>query len=295
MATDADTLCTELNKLKKSDIISLIIHQELPAYVNNNNVLIDFEKTLSESALVISRTRSNDDSIEYSDAMEDATEDHENLIKTCEFVKRENSTLNKLNSHLEKRITDQETIIRLLHVQVNLTTASVPSTKITNNQHKVIDKRKKKETDKYISNQNEDTSKKRPSTKIVNRLKTTVNDSDEQNQKKYVVNGKKSITNKGTYSNNNSFAGVTKRAWLHLGKVQLNTTAEQVQNYLQTTFPNKQFIVEQLPTRENANSISFKIGADYSLLEELQNEENWPENVTVRRYSFFREKSRTDK
>ncbi|KAJ3662022.1 hypothetical protein Zmor_006390 [Zophobas morio] len=211
-----------------------------------------------------------------------------------EFVKRENSTLNKLNSHLEQRITDQETIIRLLHVQVNLTTASVPSTKITNNQHKVIDKRKKKETDKYISNQNEDTSKKRPSTKIVNRLKTTVNDSDEQNQKKYVVNGKKSITNKGTYSNNNSFAGVTKRAWLHLGKVQLNTTAEQVQNYLQTTFPNKQFIVEQLPTRENANSISFKIGADYSLAE-LQNEENWPENVMVRRYSFFREKSTTDK
>ncbi|XP_063921238.1 uncharacterized protein LOC135136039 [Zophobas morio] len=279
MATDADTLCTELNKLKKSDIISLIIHQELPAYVNNNKVLIDFAKTLSESALVISRTRSNDDSIEYSDAMDDAIEDHENLIKTCEFVKRENSTLNKLNSHLEKRTTDQETIIRLLHVQVNLTTTSVPSAKITNNQHKVIDKRKKKETDEYISKQKEDTSKTRPSTKSVNRLKTTVNDSDEQNQMKYVVNGKKSITNKGTYSNNNSFAEVTKRAWLHLGKVQLNTTPEQVQNYLQTTFPNKQFIVEQLPTRENANSISFKIGADYSLLEELQNEENWPENV----------------
>lgn len=43
--------------------------------------------------------------------------------------------------------------------------------------------------------------------------------------------------------------------------------------------------------RDDARSISFKIEADYSLLESLYDAGNWPAGVKVSRYQLFRNKN----
>lgn len=59
--------------------------------------------------------------------------------------------------------------------------------------------------------------------------------------------------------------------------------------HLQTKFPGQPFTVETLPVRQGAPSISFKVGANISLLEDIYKDENWPENITVRKFKSFSE------
>ncbi|KAL3272992.1 hypothetical protein HHI36_014449 [Cryptolaemus montrouzieri] len=61
------------------------------------------------------------------------------------------------------------------------------------------------------------------------------------------------------------FLGVEKRASIHLGKVSFSIKKESIERYLAATFNNKNLMVE------NAKSRSFRVEADYSLLEELYN------------------------
>ncbi|KAK9887516.1 hypothetical protein WA026_023067 [Henosepilachna vigintioctopunctata] len=89
----------------------------------------------------------------------------------------------------------------------------------------------------------------------------------------------------------NSFAGVEQRAWIHVGKVKLKTAKEEIENHLQQIFPGRSFVVEALPARNEANSMSFRVGGDMDLIDELYNSANWPCGVTIRRFTFFRKVS----
>ncbi|KAL3288246.1 hypothetical protein HHI36_002695 [Cryptolaemus montrouzieri] len=57
--------------------------------------------------------------------------------------------------------------------------------------------------------------------------------------------------------------------------------------HLKSKFPYIRSHVDKLPERENANSSSLKVGADLDLMEELNKSENWPINMTIRRFKFF--------
>ncbi|KAL3266057.1 hypothetical protein HHI36_010244 [Cryptolaemus montrouzieri] len=46
-----------------------------------------------------------------------------------------------------------------------------------------------------------------------------------------------------------TFAGVVKRAWIHVGRVQLDTEPQTIKSYLENKFPENSFIVELLPKR----------------------------------------------
>lgn len=88
------------------------------------------------------------------------------------------------------------------------------------------------------------------------------------------------------------FSGALSRAWLYVGRVTKGTTEHQVGQYLKKILPGREFVVEALPVNDNANSVSFKVGPDISLLDELNKPENWPKDVVVRRYNFFRSRNK---
>lgn len=87
-----------------------------------------------------------------------------------------------------------------------------------------------------------------------------------------------------------SFASAEKQAWLSVGNVNLAANESHIQDHLKSKFPGRKFSVEALPVREEAKSRTFKVGADFEILDELYKSENWPKNIKIRRYRFFRGK-----
>lgn len=87
-----------------------------------------------------------------------------------------------------------------------------------------------------------------------------------------------------------TFAAAVRRAWLYVGRVRHGVVADDIKSFLEDRFENCKFVVEALPVRETARSIAFKVGADYSLLEQLKDPSLWPKGVAVKRFTFFRGK-----
>ena len=79
-----------------------------------------------------------------------------------------------------------------------------------------------------------------------------------------------------------------KRAWLYVGKVKPDTTPVQVETYLKEKYPGYEFQVTALPKREEASSVSFKVGADSELMEQLYKSDNWPAEMVIKKFNFFR-------
>lgn len=97
-----------------------------------------------------------------------------------------------------------------------------------------------------------------------------------------------------TTGRQNCFSSSKQRVWLHIGKVEVGTTPDMILDHLKDQFPERKFVVEALPVKPEATSISFKVGGDRDLVEDLYSGDNWPSGITVRRFSFF-PRSRTMK
>lgn len=113
--------------------------------------------------------------------------------------------------------------------------------------------------------------------------------SQVQKQPAKVIVGSKEASS--MTSKTSEFSAAVSKAWLHIGKVGKGTSEQIVLQHLKTNFPNESFTVEALPVRDDANSVSFKVGADMRLLNELTKPEIWPKGVTVKRFRFFRQKT----
>lgn len=80
-----------------------------------------------------------------------------------------------------------------------------------------------------------------------------------------------------------------RKAWFYVDRAARNTTCNQLANYIKTKFPRVVMEVEELKqTNSNSTTKSFKLGVDFSLLEELSCPDFWPENIIVRRFKFLR-------
>ena len=77
-----------------------------------------------------------------------------------------------------------------------------------------------------------------------------------------------------------------KRGW-YFGKIDKGTKSDTIQDFLKEKY-SRDFTVEALPVRDDALSISFKLGADLDLLKQLEDSANWPRGVIIKRFSFFR-------
>lgn len=60
-----------------------------------------------------------------------------------------------------------------------------------------------------------------------------------------------------------------------------------IEAYLKNRLPEHEFTVDELPRRDGAGSVSFKVGANASLEKELHDEAFWPKDVLVRRFRFL--------
>lgn len=161
-------------------------------------------------------------------------------------------------------VSDKEPLITTTDRKVN-DRSSVSNITINGNDKSSViqNKTTKSSSEKTINNVKEN--KIRPENKIIKG--TRVVDGDQQ-----------------------MFAGVKQRIWLHIGRVELNTTEDNINKHLIQLFTGRSFVVEALKSREGASSISHKIGGDLVLMEVLYDSKNWPSGVTDRRFRFFREK-----
>lgn len=94
--------------------------------------------------------------------------------------------------------------------------------------------------------------------------------------------------------NSFNFAAVCRMAWLYVGKVKNETKAEDITNFLNKRFPDATVKVEEIKKHENntSRSKSFKVGLDYSYLNEVQKPEVWPRDIIVRKFRFFQLKTK---
>ncbi|KAL3283676.1 hypothetical protein HHI36_006814 [Cryptolaemus montrouzieri] len=76
------------------------------------------------------------------------------------------------------------------------------------------------------------------------------------------------------------------RAWLHVGGAGKNVKGETFLRNLERKFLGKK-------RHDNSDSVSFKVGADITLLEDLNKPESWPNGVNIRRFQFFRKNTTT--
>lgn len=76
--------------------------------------------------------------------------------------------------------------------------------------------------------------------------------------------------------------------------MSLDTECESIEQYLKSKFSNRQFRVENLPKRDNAKSIAFKVTADEDLFSYLMNAEIWPTGVLVKKFHFLRKVNAID-
>ena len=100
-------------------------------------------------------------------------------------------------------------------------------------------------------------------------------------------NGKTSIRGKSS-DTIPGLQAAPKKVYVYAGNFRVNTEEKDLSDYLSLKFPQQEIEISKLPTRSNARSVAFKITADHSLLEELNNSELWPNNILIKRYRFFR-------
>lgn len=97
-----------------------------------------------------------------------------------------------------------------------------------------------------------------------------------------------------TTEEHNTLCGIKQRVWLHIGKIQLGTASEVIEKHLKQCFPGRSFIIDELKQRAGGTSMSFKVGGDLDLIDDLYDGGNWPSGVTVRRFFFQRYAGKVD-
>lgn len=109
----------------------------------------------------------------------------------------------------------------------------------------------------------------------------------------FKVVGHRRRKNAGNYGTNTSaagFGGVERRAWMYVGRVKPEVTADVILDYLKNKCPEhgNEFTCEKLEAK--GNNGSFKISANLGLKDTLLEANFWPEGVTYRRWhhQFFR-------
>ncbi|CAH0546855.1 unnamed protein product [Brassicogethes aeneus] len=267
MATPED-LFTELNKLKKDCLIDFLINRKVPT----NIVVSDSVRRLvecNENSELVDKSR------ESSNITSKGFNDDVRILKLeyeLQLSKTELKCSKKLMVEYERSIKNQQIVIDMFKDttknQIVSSVATGPSFSQKSKKEENIQDQKKIVKNNKDENLNQEGMQK----KIV---------SDQDNSK----NTTKIVMGSGKTSTQ-SFSLALKRAWLYIGKIVLGTKVKQIEEHLKNTFPEENFILEELSCHKESSSMSFKLGADIKLLEQLNNPQLWPEGVIVKRFFF---------
>lgn len=278
----------ELLKFKKEYLIDIIITRKVPEGVNVTPGLRKFieensEENLGEPANICPDP--NNDNLQSKSSPN-------NLYKgdrTPQLMELEIGYLKRALNTLEQMVSDKNLIIELLKGnQLNLKTLSLNDkgdVAVVNKQvlglTNVPDKKEKQNRSQQLSDH------KRKELTSNKSIEKEVNAEKQKKGSKYPVV-------QGT-AKSSSFSGAPKYAWIHVGRAGLETDENSVEKHLKLKFPDKKFIVAALPQRDGATSRSFKVGGSLDIVDQLYKSENWPENISIKRYHFFRNRDETQK
>lgn len=98
------------------------------------------------------------------------------------------------------------------------------------------------------------------------------------------------ITGTAEVTDNEIIKAAEKKAWLYVGKLSKETTAEKLRQYLTARVPLESVIIDEIPKGNGNESLakSFKVGFDFHLLDDLTKHDLWPKGVVVKPFRFFR-------
>lgn len=296
----ADELTNELNKLRKQDLIDILVKRKVCTTVQSQTVINFFNDLF--------KPQENETFHDTSDVLNEGSE----------ILRKELACNAKLITHLEKRVEEQSKMIEIMYnkaIKINISDRyeNVKSAEIVNTptshragrsnvqghdtetktgnrqgmdgEFKVEDSQHNKRHIKNVNNENTSTDGKDTHTHTLNVQNNVLHKTLERNQSasNYVIKGT-SNTNTG------SFAAAARSAWLYVGNVSAEATDKSIKEFLMNMHPNQTFSVDTIEKKhENrSKSKSFKVGFDFDILDEMIKPENWPKNVVVRRYRFFR-------
>ncbi|CAH0553694.1 unnamed protein product [Brassicogethes aeneus] len=186
-----------------------------------------------------------------------------NLKHEIDIAKIDLEHTKRLVSELERTIEHQKEIISLLkYSQPKQIICDVANTKLIPQNKGKFNQTEKTAVETIVKNK--ETQKKQEHQTEKNANKTIGNNSDVHQ----------------------SFASATRKAWLCISKIKVGTKCEDIETHLKSKFPNNDFTIEELPRRKEAASMSFKLGADTNLLNELNKPETWPNGIYIKRFYF---------
>lgn len=272
MATEVDItfLTNQLkSKLNKDELIHIILNKELPQGVRvPEAVEQQLEVVLhGECAGGCENNSPNKAEVKLAD------------------LQQKTALLERLVNQMEERIGEQKLLISML------SNSTVPSQVSTDKTVKIL-KSFHSENASSLAN-NKYSRKSLCENNIIESAPVTENTTrnTEHGTKKppVIIRGSApvpSVELKPSGFSDNSFAAAARRAYLYVGNVNINATEESLVAYLKSKYPEKEFVVEALPVRDNAQSKSFKLVCDFTLLESLNSPESWSNGIIVKR--FFR-------
>lgn len=263
----------ELNRLKKADLIRIIINKKVPSELTLSDGVVKSIEYCGER-----ESEPKPDDVKERDIASNA----KLLSLKCDLkVARTEADLSKkLIRQLEKTVESQELVIHLLRQsnspgKENCGSVNKPNTVAMTQQPSATVTKEIRNLPKILDREGTNKQPVERSLKHRRQIIWGSNDNTEGN-----LGG--------------TFAAAAKRVWFHVGKVRRDVKVEDVRNYLHEKFPDQDFIVEELQGHKEATSISFKVGADVGLLDELSNQSAWPKGVAVRKFVFFRQGGRAE-
>lgn len=292
----------DLGRLKKNELIELILNSKpLTSEVNQSDSAFTNGNQTTVSANVPTETSDNDymDNVSCSKV---STEHH--------YLKQEILVLKKLVEHLEKRIIDQEEIIRLLrndernnnvksnfsrqnsnHSEIKQAVPIVPSTNCwtkrnafnwqssspplntkLNEKDQVRNPTKTEITNKDVS-------------EAIDLAQKTASITNNPHTSNVIINSSKTNrTITGTRSNN-KINTVPRKGYIYAFRLHPETTEENLVDFLKETAPDIDFCCGKI-VKKDKSMAAFKVS--YSLKHEgkVFDPVIWPDGVGVSRYTF---------
>lgn len=275
-SVDNTLLSEELNKLKKDQLIDIIVYQKLPCNIKSElltkYVMVQREKVVNNEKLVCQS---------------------QSCVKTkgdVQTLRNEIETMQKLIFQLEKRAKDQEDLIYLLKETNNIflnntKTNDKPSTSNqSNNIYKrhTIEKHDHDKTDHQQKSYSEVTKTEQVKTfqKDINTNMTNHLPARKSPQKRHKY--------KPIIGNNNDVSAniktIPKKGYLHVCRLHPDTASEELLSYLKITAPTIAFECEEFNKTQNTKS--FKVIFPIEHCKEIYNPKIWPNGAAVRRFTF---------
>lgn len=323
MATNADLLISELNKINKKDLINILVQQKIPNNLVLNKTVSDFFNSLGilcDNSAKLDENECNTDT-EVINICEKI-----NCIRhsvQVEFLRNESSLLKKIIVVLENRINDQQVIINLQNDNKNLSynnknkcdSAVSPSiSKHRHSSHKeeepLIDNkidRNRTLSSLSTARSMEGSSLSNPSRAQQIRKRNTPTKQPKQNKSTFTLSQVNTAVSQAKNAlspfakperrrkpiigccNQSTVKALANFGYLHVYRLNPGTTAEDLSVHLKNTAPDINFKCDSLNSTEKSSS--FKVSFPMDKVSCVYDPNIWPLGACVRRYIFKKNKN----